>query len=401
MREREMTGDLYWDPYNVDIFANPYPNFDRLREEAPVWYNEQYNFYAVSRFEDAEQCLMNRGAYSSKYGSVLEFINAKAQFPAPIFIFHDPPVHTAYRGLVSRIFTPARMNALDDQIRAYCANALDPVVGAGKFDFVKDLGAKMPIRVIGMLIGIPEQDIEDVQKRIDDRRRTEPGRPAQFSGDDSFYVEGFGDYVDWRIKNPGDDLMTTLLNAEFVDENGVARKLTRDEVVVFCNMFAGAGNDTTNRLISWTGKVLGDHPDQRREIHANRALIQPAVEELLRFENPGGVAVARYVLQDVEMHGVKIPEGSTLVCLTGSGNRDPRRFENGNTFNIHRPRLSHLTFGVGFHACVGNALARVEARIALDEILKRFRDWEVDHANARMVVSSTTRGYDTLPTFIT
>jgi cytochrome P450 len=396
-----MSGDLYWDPYDVDIFANPYPNFNRLREEAPVWYNEKYNFYAVSRFEDAEKCLMDRDTYSSMYGSVLEFIAAKAQFPAPIFIFHDPPVHTAYRGLVARVFTPAKMYALDNQVRAYCAKALDPIVGTGKFDFVKNLGAEMPMRIIGLLLGIPEEGIKDIQKHTDDKLRTEPGKPLPVRANAASFTEGaLGEYVDWRIENPADDMMTMLLNAEFVDEHGVNRKLTRDEVVIFCQMFAGAGNETTNRLIGWTGKVLGENPDQRRQIRENRGLITQAVEELLRFENPGGVAVARYVAKEVELHGVKIPEGSSLVCLTGSGNRDSRRFENANTFNIHRERLSHLTFGVGFHACIGNALARVEARIALDEILNRFPEWEVDMANAKMVVSSTTRGFDSLPTFI-
>jgi cytochrome P450 len=396
-----MSGQLYWDPYHVDIFANPYPNFDRLREEAPVWYNEKYNFYAVSRFEDAEKCLMDRDTYSSKYGSVLEFIAAKALTPPPIFINHDPPAHTAYRGLVARVFTPAKMNALHAEVRDYCAKALDPIVGTGKFDFVKDLGAEMPMRVIGMLLGVPEGDLKEIQRATDDKMRTEPGQPMQTSSDAAHFMDPhFAEYVDWRIKNPSDDMMTTLLNSEFVDEKGVKRKLTRDEVIIFCTLFAGAGNETTNRLISWTGKLLGENPDQRRQIVEDRSLITQAVEELLRFENPGGVGVARYVAKDVELHGVKIPEGSSLVCLTGSGNRDERRFENGNTFDIHRERKSHLTFGVGFHACVGNALARVEARIALDEILNRFPDWELDMPNAKMVLSSTTRGYDSLPTFI-
>jgi cytochrome P450 len=256
------------------------------------------------------------------------------------------------------------------------------------------------MRVIGMLLGLPEEDIKAIQKRADDTMRTEPGQPVKINEDMSFFTEGFGDYVDWRIKNPGDDLMTTLLNTDFVDENGVQRKMTRDEVIVFCNLFSGAGNETTNRLISWIGKVLWDNPDQRREIAANPALISQAIEELLRFENPGGVAVSRYVNRDVELRGVKIPEGASIVALTGSGNRDARRFVDGNTFNIHRERFSHLTFGVGFHACVGNALARVEARIALEEILKRFPEWEVDLPNAVMVASSTTRGYESLPAFI-
>jgi len=392
-----MDAELRWDPYDVGIFANPYPHLRRLREEAPIYYNEQYDFYAVSRFEDVENCLSNREVFSSQHGPVLEHIKRRAIFPEPIFIFHDPPVHTIYRALVTRIFTPAKMNALEGQVRAYCANALDPLVGTGRFDFVQDLGREMPMRVIGMLLGIPDSELPEVRKRVDSRKRVIPGQPMP-EPDYAAHTEGLGDYVDWRMKNPSDDLTTTLINAEFTDQHGVTRKLTRDEVITFCNLFAGAGNETTNRLIGWTGKVLAEHPDQRRQIHENRALIPQAIEELLRFEPPGGVCVARFVTQDVELHGVKVPKGSSMACLNGSANRDDRRFADGDAFDIHRERRSHLSFGVGFHACVGNALARVEGRIALDEILNRFPEWELDIADARMIPSTTTRGWDKLPT---
>jgi cytochrome P450 len=390
--------ELRWDPYDVDIFANPYPYMRRLREEAPVYYNEQYDFYAVSRFDDVEKCLSNRDVFLSRHGPVLEHIKRREIFPAPIFIFHDPPVHTIYRGLVTRIFTPAKMTALQGKIRDYCAKALDPLVGTGKFDFVRDLGMEMPMRVIGMLLGLPESELKGAQQRTDKKKRVTPGQPMP-PADHGSFADGLGDYVDWRMKNPSDDLTTMLINAEFLDEHGVTRKLTREEVITFCNLFAGAGNETTNRLIGWTGKVLAEHPDQRREIYENRALIPQAIEELLRFEPPGGVCVARFVGEDVEMHGVKIPKGSSLACLNGSGNRDDRRFVDGDRFNIRRERLSHLTFGVGFHACVGNALARVEGRVALDEILNRFPEWELDMANAALIPSTTTRGWDALPTF--
>jgi len=394
-----MGSELRWDPYDVDIFANPYPYLRRLREEAPVYYNEQYDFYAVSRFEDVERCLSNRDIFLSRFGVVLEHVKRRQSFPLPFFIFQDPPIHTAYRGLVTRIFTPAKMNALQGQIRAYCANALDPLIGTGKFDFVRDLGAEMPMRVIGMLLGIPEPELKTVQKGVaSEKKRIKPGQPQPPPQYGSF-TESLSDYVDWRIKNPSDDLTTTLINAEFVDERGVKRKLMREEVIAYCNLFAGAGNESTNGLIGWTGKVLGEHPDQRRQIYENRALIPQAIEEVLRYEPPGGVCVARFVAEDIELHGVKIPKGSSLACLNGSANRDDRRFVEGDKFNIHRERLSHLSFGVGFHACVGNALARVEARIALDEILNRFPEWELDMSSASMLPSTTTRGWNSVPTF--
>jgi cytochrome P450 len=388
-------GSFHWDPYDVEIYNNPYPAYRRLREEAPLYHNEEYGFYAVSRFDDVEKCLSDRDTYISRHGSVLDYLlRGEMAFPAPIFIFQDPPVHTIYRGLVSRVFTPAKMNALESEIRAYCARSLDPLVGTGKFDFVRDLGAEMPMRVIGMMLGIPEQDLKEVQKRADDRLRTEPGKPMK-PRDDNFDT-GFEEYIDWRIKHPSDDLMTMLLNAEFVDEHGVKRTLTRTEVSVFCNLFAGAGNETTNRLIGWTGKVLGEHPDQRRQIVENRTLIPQAIEEVLRYEPPGG-AVSRYVAKDVELYGTKVPEGSALACIVGAANRDERRFVNGDRFDIHRERRSHLTFGYGFHVCLGNALARVEGRVALDEILNRFPDWELDMENSKLIPSTGTRGWETLP----
>ena len=227
--------------------------------------------------------------------------------------------------------------------------------------------------------------------------RTEAGKPMDLT-DHSFIGEGFDEYVEWRSRNPSDDLMTELLNAEFVDEHGVTRKLTRDEILIFINILAGAGNETTNRLIGWTGKVLAEHPDQRRQIHENRALIPQTIEELLRYEPPGP-SVARYVAKDTEIQGVTIPEGSAVCFLVAAANRDGRKFENPDQFDINRERLPHLTFGYGFHACLGNALARIEGRVALDEILNRFPEWDVDLENAHLSSTSTVRGWETLPAY--
>jgi cytochrome P450 len=311
-------------------------------------------------------------------------------------IFEDPPMHSAHRGLLSRVFTPKKMNALEPRVREFCARSLDPLVGSGHFDFVRDLGAQMPMRVIGMLLGIPESDLEAVRDRVDADLRTEPGKPMEPglpTGDE------FGEYIDWRADHPSDDLMTELLNAEFEDEAGTRRRLTREEILLYVNVVAGAGNETTTRLIGWTGKVLGEHPDQRRELVADRSLVPNAIEEILRFEPPAP-HVARYVNRDVEYYGQKVPEGNVMMFLVGAANRDDRRFPDGDRFDIHREVGQHLTFGYGIHFCLGAALARLEGRIALDEVLKRFPDWELDLANARLSPTSTVRGWETLPTII-
>ena len=210
----------------------------------------------------------------------------------------------------------------------------------------------------------------------------------------------FAEYVDWRAKHPSDDLMTVLLNAEFEDETGALRKLSRTEVLTYTQVLAGAGNETTGRLIGWMGKILGEHPDQRRELARNPALIPNAVEETLRFE-PTGPAVARYVIRDVEYYGQTVPEGSAMLLLLASANRDERRYEDPDRFDIHRKDVQHLTFGRGVHFCLGASLARLEARVALDEVLKRFPDWEIDYENAKMAATSTTmRGWESMPVFL-
>jgi hypothetical protein len=214
----------------------------------------------------------------------------------------------------------------------------------------------------------------------------------------SYKGAGFEEYIDWRAKHPSDDLMTELLQAEFQDEAGTKRKLAREEILIFVNILAGAGNETTTRLIGWTGKVLSEHPEQRAELVKNPALIPNAIEELLRYEPPGP-AVARYVRRDIELHGQRVPAGSAMVLIVASANRDERRYPDGDRFDIHRQGPPHITFGRGIHSCLGSALARVEGRVALDELLKRFPTWTVDLDNAKLSSTSTVRGWDNLPAF--
>jgi cytochrome P450 len=391
--------DVYYDPYDVGINADPYPVYRRLREEAPLYRNERHDFYAVSRFEDVERGLVDRSTYISGRGAILELIRADIEMPPGVLLFEDPPVHTMHRGLLSRVFTPKKMNALEPKIREFCARSLDPLVGVGRFDFIRDLGAQMPMRVIGMLLGIPEEDQEAIRDRADADLRTKPGRPMKYSQERFVTGEAFADYVEWRAEHPSDDLMTELLHAEFEDETGTTRRLTRDEVLTYVNVVAGAGNETTTRLIGWAGTVLADHPDQRRELVEDRALIPNAIEELLRYEPPAP-HVARYVSRDVEHYGQTVPEGSVMMFLVGSANRDDRRFADGDRFDIHREVGQHLTFGYGIHFCLGAALARLEGRVALDEVLQRFPEWEVDRDNSRLSPTSTVRGWETLPVVV-
>jgi cytochrome P450 len=247
-----------------------------------------------------------------------------------------------------------------------------------------------------MLLGIPEQDQEAVREHGDTKLRHKPGQPQKYREDQFADATFFADYIDWRAKHPSDDLMTELLEAEFEDDIGAVRRLTRDEILIFINVLATAGNETTNRLIGWTGKVLAEHPDQRRDLHADRSLIPNAIEEILRYEPPA-IQICRYVTREVEYYGRTVPQGSTVMFLNASANRDRRAFPpDGDELDIRRKISHHLTFGYGIHFCLGAALARLEGRIALDEVLDRFPEWDVDWDHAKLD-SSAVRGWETLP----
>jgi cytochrome P450 len=393
--------DITYDPYDFEIDDDPYPVWRRLREEAPLYHNDRYDFYALSRFDDVEHGLTDWRTYSSAKGMLLEIIKAVIEhgieLPPGNTLFEDPPIHDVHRRILSRVFTPRRMLAIEPKVRDFCAQALDPLVGSDGFDFIADLGAQMPMRTIGMLLGIPESDQVAIREAIDaSLALDEDGQPAA-PIDAVAYAEGlFGEYIDWRAKNPSDDLMTQMLQAEFEDEHGVTRRLTRTEVVVYVSNIASAGNETTTRLIGWTGKVLADHPDQLREVAAQRDLVPQVIEEVLRYEPPSPVQ-ARYVTRDVEWYDQTVPEGSVMLMLNGAANRDDRKFEHGDTFDIHRRIENHLSFGFGLHFCLGAALARMEGRVALDEVLKRWSHWEVDDDNAIRARTSTVRGWTRLP----
>ena len=391
--------DLSYDPYTAINNPDPYPLYQRMRDEAPLYYNEQYDFYAVTRYEDCEKGLVDAKRFISGRGGILELIKADIEFPSGTLIFEDPPAHTVHRGLLSRVFTPRRVAALEPKIREFCARALDPIVGEKEFDLIADLGQQMPMRVMGLLFGIPDDDLERVRDRADASLRVEAGQPMKVGGQLDIGSDQFAEYIDWRLEHPSDDLMTELLHTEFEDEHGVTRTLTRDEALLYTAVVSGAGNETTTRLIGWFGKLLAEHPDQRREIVEDRSLIPNTIEELLRFESPGP-QVGRYMPDDVEIHGETVPAGSAILFVVSAANRDERKWDAADRFDIHRTIGQHLAFGYGIHYCLGAALARLEGRIALDEVLDRFPEWDVDLDRARLSPTSTVRGFETLPVVV-
>ena len=392
------TDPLYWDPYDARFVADPWPVFNRIREEAPLYYNQAHDFYAISRYADVERALTDWETFSSARGVVLELIKANMEMPPGTLIMEDPPVHNIHRQLLARIFSPRRIAELEPKIREYCVRCLDPLVGESRFDLIERLGLEMPMRVIGMLLGIPEEGQVAFRDQANANLVSDDGRLNTSDGPIMTY-DAFGDYVDWRATHPSDDVMTELITAQFEDENGVTRTLTRDEVLMYVTVLAGAGNETTGRLIGWMASTLARHPEQRAEIVADPSLIPGTVEEVLRLEPPGP-SMARYVTKPVELHGQVVPEGSTMLILIGAANRDPERYDDPDRFDIRRKKSMHLTFNIGPHYCLGSALARLEGRVALEELLRRWPSWDVDWSEATMQQTSTVRGWERLPLLV-
>jgi cytochrome P450 len=392
------SAELYYDPFDFAIDDNPYPVWRRLREEAPLYFNDKYNFYALSRYDDVAQALPDWETYRSGRGTTADILFSGIEVPPGILLFEDPPLHDLHRRLLSRVFTPRRMLAVEDLVRQFCSRALDPLRDAEGFDFVADLGAIMPMRTIGYLLGIPEEGQQQIRD-LNDKSITVGSQDAGAADlSPTIFQDAiamFAEYIEWRATHPSDDLMTELLNAEVEEQDGTRRPLERTEVLAYTAMIAGAGNETTARLIGFMGQLLGEHPGQRRELVADPSLISSAVEETLRYEPPSPVQ-ARYVARDVELYGRTVTEGSYMLLLNGSANRDDSRFTEPDRYNIHRTG-GHLGFGQGLHFCLGSALARLEARVAIEEVLKRWTDWDVDYDNASRARTSSVRGWARLP----
>jgi cytochrome P450 len=397
----QVDAPVYYDPYDYTIDADPYPVWKRMREEAPLYYNDKHDFYAVTRYSDVREMSVDWTTYSSHEGSVLELIRTPGLVDQiRSILFEDPPSHDVHRSAIARAFTKRRISGLEPRIRELCQASLDPFVGTSGFDFVRDLAARLPMMVISSLLGVPREDQEAVRSWADDML-------AREEGETDFRMEGqlkmfeyFGAMIADRRQHPGDDLISAMMAAE-VRDGGATRRLEDAELLNFVSLLAAAGNETVTHLIGNCGKVLAEFPDQRELLVDQPALIPAAIEEMLRFEPPSPVQ-ARLVTRDVRVHGQPVPAGAVMLLITGSAGRDARAFPapDPDVFDVRRDSDTHMTFGHGVHFCLGAALARLEGRIALEEVLLRFPRWEVDLERAHRVHTSTVRGWHTLPVIV-
>ena len=389
--------ELYYDPYDYDIDADAHAIWRRLRDERPVYWNDRYGFYALSRYADVRDASIDWKTYSSAQGTVLEIIKRPGSVDSiRNILFEDPPIHDLHRSILGRVFTPRRVAELEPRVRELCAFYLDPLVGSGGFDFVQDFGALLPMQVIGALLGIPTSDQNEIRVLVDASLHREQGKTSQEKSVYGSIVDYFESYIGYRREHPTDDLMTDLIQATFVDETGTERHLRDDEMLNYMWLVAAAGNETVARLLGWAGDMLARNPGERQRLLDDRSLVANAVEELLRYEPPSPVQ-GRVVTRDVELHDTAIPAGSAVLLLTGAAGRDEREYDDPDRFEVGRKIDHHLSFGQGVHFCLGAALARLEARVALEEVLARFPSWDVDRDGAEMVHTSTVRGWERLP----
>jgi cytochrome P450 len=393
--------DLVYSPYRYEIHEDPYPTYQRLRDEAPVYRNVEGGFWALSRHTDVVGAFRDNARFSSAHGVSLDpAASGPHAHRTMSFLAMDPPMHGRMRGLVSRGFTPRRVAELEPRIRELTREHLELALEQGSFDFIGDLAGKLPMDVISELIGVPRADRDELRRLSDLLVHREEGMddvpPAGVEAAFSLVTYYAGMLAERRAR-PSDDLTSALLAAEV---NG--DRLTDDEIMGFLFLMVVAGNETTTKLLGNAWYWAWRYPDQRAKPFGDPARIPTWVEETLRFDTSSQM-LARVTTEDVELHGTVIPAGERAVLVVGSANRDERVFDRADTYDLDRPERELqliASFGFGRHFCLGASLARLEARVCLEELVARVGDYEIDPDGIRRVHSVNVRGFAALPTSV-
>ncbi|OBF92034.1 cytochrome [Mycobacterium sp. 852002-51152_SCH6134967] len=394
------TSKIVFDPFSQEYFDGPWEIYRRLREEAPVYYNEELDFYALSRHEDISAAYKDFATYSSAYGLDLATIRSDEPMPAKMIILMDPPEHRHMRSLVNKVFTPRAIEAMrpmvTETIDRYIAKA-DP----SHFDVVSDFSAFFPVEVITQMLGVPEEHRQQVREWVDASLHREPGQVDMSEEGMQAIGEAMGLYfqlIQERRANPTDDMFSRLVAAEITREDGEKESLDDFEIAGFATLLGGAGAETVTKLVGNAAVTFARHPDQWQKLLDDRSKIPAAVEELLRYEPPVHYNVRRS-MRDVELHGVTIPEGKPVFLLQASAHRDPEAFTDADTFDIDRNRTEaqNLGFGYGIHSCLGAALARMETAIALERLLDLMPRYEVLWDDCRRVAMQNVAGWSHVP----
>jgi cytochrome P450 len=382
-------------PYSPEYAANPYPIYKALRDEAPVYYCKPLNFYALSRYADVVEAHRDYQTYSSAGGVTIEGHEALG---GNLLIVKDVPEHRWHKALVTKVFTRDRMGALEPFVRNLAIKLIEENGKKDSFDFVNDLAVKIPLEVISEMIGIPEELRPDIHHLSNKSvLRGEGVDMAQVFQAAMQLNQIYLGLVKDRRANPRDDVITMLINAEVEDDEGAVRQMTDEELAVRFGELAFAGHETVAKAIPNGAMAMQRFRDQRQILIDDPSKIHNAVEEILRFDPPSQLQ-GRTTTCDVTLHGVTIPAGTKTMLLTGSATRDERRFENPETFDVTRENdMISVYFGYGIHRCLGIHLARVEIRVAFEELLSRYPDYEVQIENSTRSVLTNVRGVSTLP----
>ncbi len=384
---------LLFDPFSYATQEDPFPVYTRLRDEAPVWRSPEHGFQAISRHADVLAALRDPALFSSREGMVLESgfeANAVQVFS---LLAMDPPRHGAVRALVSRGFTPRRMAELEDHIRYLARRQIDALAGASRSDFIADYAARIPMNVISEMLGVPPGDRDDLRSlgdrtlHRDEGSSSVPPDALQASLDLRGY---FSDWVADAKRRGRDDLAGTILRSEIEGE-----RLSQDEVIGFLFLLVLAGSETTRNLLGNAVYWLAENPDQRARVRSDPSLVPAWIEEALRYDSPTQ-ALARLVTRDATFAGASLRAGDKALLLLGSANRDPRAFEDPDAFRIGRDARSSLVFGRGTHFCLGANLARLEARVCLEEWMMAFPDYAVAADSGRRLRSTSVHGFASL-----
>ena len=381
---------MEFDPFDYGFHRDPYPTYRWLRDDAPLYHNERMDFWALSRFDDVLDGLHDPATYTSTGGVAIEQSGAVTKS----MIEMDPPDHTAMRKLIARRFTPRRIAELEPRVREWTGALLDRLDGRDEFDVVTEFTALLPTTVIGTLLGIPADRHDDARQWTDDLLTREPGNPVPppAAAEGAMQIALLAHQLAGaRREQPDDDILSTLVQAE-VD----GAPLTDEQVIGFCILLVSGGHETTSKLIANGVRLFASHPDQRDAVIADPELMAGAVEELLRFTSPTQY-MARTTTRPVELHDVEMPAGSKVVLLLGSGNRDPREFDRPDEFDVTRTNPRILAFGHGAHVCLGAAVARLEARVALQEFLVRYPRYTVDEDAVEFLHSGNVQGPTSVP----
>ena len=385
---------LVYNPYVFETQHNPYPVYARLRDEAPVYYTPDLDFWALSRYADVLAAHKDPETFVNSHGVTLEGNEAGQD----LLITKDPPLHDWHRRVVSRVFTPRRVNGLEPYMRDFCARLLDPYVGESGFDVVEQFSIQLPLAVIGELLGIPEsqrQQVHHLADRMFTREDTATVSEEATNAQIELGMLLYGIVVE-RRQDLQDDVISLLIASEVNDDDGKGWYLTDEELATRVLELAFAGHETVARLIANGVVALSWYPDQRAELVADRSLLPGAVEEMLRWDAPSHYQ-GRWTSTDVTMHDTTIPADSRVVLITGAANHDERVYEEPGLFDLHREIDTTVSFGYGVHFCLGASLARLETRIAFDELLNRFPEYGIDESGVERMRSSNVRGLAKLP----